>query len=704
MNKKHLQFTRALILFIFITSFLGYTGIGQTVVFSDDFSTNTSTSWTTGGVINSSAWSVTRSGDDWGGRRNTSPAQLELINDVGATGNFVGWVFASTSTGSYSSPYDQTLGLCGGLVTWTFNMRQIRPDPAGFAQTSYGLAFVLGTTSATAATAGSGYAVVLGQSGTTDPVRLAKFTNGLQGTLTNMIVSSTAGLTDLGAEYLSVKITFDPVTGTWQFFLRNDGSTAFADPATGTLVSQGTVIDNTYTALAMPFAGAYWQGNTAAAQTSFFDNVKVTVAQSSVINVNPSSLSDLRYPLGSGPSAAKSFLLSGSELTPLSDIIKVKGTTDFEISSDSVTYNDSISVAYVSGTLASTKVYVRLRAGLAEGTYVSENIACSGGGAVTKNVMVSGEVYKTEPNNNPSGLSATTVSYSHNTVTLSWTDATGTVLPAGYLVKGSTTGFSSISSPVDGTVVTDGGLNKNIAQGTQTYTFTGLTPSTSYYFKIFPFSNSGTDINYKTDGTVPTSVTTTIAAPVGSIDSPYSCDQAITNNTGTDKWVLGYIAGYVVSSTSVDLTPPFTSAQNTNIAIADDMFETDIAKMLFVQLPDVAIIRPNLNLYDNLSNYHKRIVLRGDLMVYFTPHKGMQNTDDYRWYEPTSSIAAANWNVSSLWSTGIPYLHDNVTLNNTVTVTAGAQCNDLTIGSEGKQVVNNGQTLIINGTATIVVP
>jgi hypothetical protein len=52
---------------------------------------------------------------------------------------------------------------------------------------SYGVAFVLAGTSTTVATEGSGYAILLGQLGTTDPIRLASFNNGLQGTLNNII-------------------------------------------------------------------------------------------------------------------------------------------------------------------------------------------------------------------------------------------------------------------------------------------------------------------------------------------------------------------------------------------------------------------------------------------------------------------------------------------------------------------------------------
>lgn len=256
---------------------MGNTANSQTSVFSDDFSTNQSATYTTSGAIGSSAWSISRSGVDFGGRRNTSPAQLELTNDASASGQVNGWAFGSTSMSSFTSPYNTTLSSNLGVVTWNFNMRQIRTDPAGFASGSYGVAYILAGSSATAFNAGNGYAVVLGQSGTTDAVRLAHYTTGLSGTLTNIITSNTSGLTDFGTEYLSVRVTYTPSTNTWELFLRNDGGSAFADPTGGTLTSQGTVVNSTYTGSSLTFMGGYWSGSTGATQTAFFDNTSVTV-------------------------------------------------------------------------------------------------------------------------------------------------------------------------------------------------------------------------------------------------------------------------------------------------------------------------------------------------------------------------------------------------------------------------------------------
>lgn len=269
--------------------------MSPTVVFSDDFSANSSTTWTTTGTIGASSWSVSRSGVDWGARRNTSPQQLELSNDTSVTANANGWSFASVPLNTIPAPYSATLSSNPGLVTWQFNMRQIRPDPAGFSSTSsYGVAYIISTnsTSPDIGIGKTGYAVTLGESGTVDPIHLVRFSGGLQGTITPIIDSNTAGLTDFGAEYLSVRVTYNPANNQWELFLRNDGTTAFADPGTGTLVSQGTVVDSTYANTAFTNMGGYWQGSTTASQTAFFDNVSISVDQPTPPNTPPIAVDD----------------------------------------------------------------------------------------------------------------------------------------------------------------------------------------------------------------------------------------------------------------------------------------------------------------------------------------------------------------------------------------------------------------------------
>jgi len=113
---------------------------------------------------------------------------------------------------------------------------------------------------------------------------------------------------------------------------------------------------------------------------------------------------------------------------------------------------------------------------------------------------------KEEPSNHVSGFSATGNGL---TVDLSWSDGGGAVTADYYLIKGSTTGFSAITDPQDSIAVTDdtdfsdGGAAVNVAYGTTNYTFENLSESSLYYFKIYSFTNSGVNSNYKTDGAIP---------------------------------------------------------------------------------------------------------------------------------------------------------------------------------------------------------
>jgi hypothetical protein len=115
-----------------------------------------------------------------------------------------------------------------------------------------------------------------------------------------------------------------------------------------------------------------------------------------------------------------------------------------------------------------------------------------------------------EPTDYPASFTATSGAYK---VILTWTDAAGTQPPRAYLIKASNA--NSIVSPVDGTPVvddpdlSDGNAAVNVLQGVQTYTFTGLPKNVPYYFEIFPYTNSGSSIDYKTSDPIPQATATT---------------------------------------------------------------------------------------------------------------------------------------------------------------------------------------------------
>ncbi len=339
---------------------------------------------------------------------------------------------------------------------------------------------------------------------------------GLSKALATASASFTGYSYAMNTTYLIVvKYTFNTGTTT------DDGVYMWVNPTPGTTeptptISIPTEASNDATGLAA-IAIRQWNAGTLAR----FDGIRVGTtwasvtppAGTSVILVTPNSLSDFNYIVGAGPSTSQSYALSGSDLTGYPDNITVTGSTNYDVSTDNSTFGSSVNVPYSSATLTSTPIYVRLKAGLIVGTYNGETISNAGGGATTQNVTCSGEVYNVEPTNHVTGFAAALGTPSHSAIEVTWTDASSETVPDGYLVKGSDVGYGSITAPADGTPEVNGTLVRNVTQGTGSYTFIGLSASTTYYFKIYPYTNSGTGIDYKTDGTVPQDDVTTDDAP-----------------------------------------------------------------------------------------------------------------------------------------------------------------------------------------------
>ncbi|HLG33024.1 MAG TPA: hypothetical protein VI362_08265, partial [Ignavibacteriaceae bacterium] len=253
-----------------------------------------------------------------------------------------------------------------------------------------------------------------------------------------------------------------------------------------------------------------------------------------LINTVPSTLSGFSYLEGAGPSASQSYSLSGSNLTPAADNITVTGSTNYEVSLNDITFGTNLNVPYTGGTLGATTIYVRLKVGLQGGAYNGELITNAGGGAPTQNVTCNGFVTKPEPTNHVTNFSGVLGTPSYYYINLNWLDAIGSTTPDGYLIKGSPFHFDSIAVPVDGVSESNSLFVQNVAQGIQAKTF-GLNSATTYYFKIFPYTNSGTLINYKTDGSVPQFSIATDNAP--SLPIIENFEYATGSNLTANGWI-----------------------------------------------------------------------------------------------------------------------------------------------------------------------
>ncbi|MEA3476819.1 MAG: choice-of-anchor J domain-containing protein, partial [Bacteroidota bacterium] len=115
-----------------------------------------------------------------------------------------------------------------------------------------------------------------------------------------------------------------------------------------------------------------------------------------------------------------------------------------------------------------------------------------------------------EPTNYPTDFASGLEGVS---VTLTWTDATGAQLPSAYIVLASDE--DNIVAPVDGIPIandpdiSDGQAALNVSYGDEECSFSSLMGNKTYYFEIYPYTNAGTNVDYKNDGTAPATTTTT---------------------------------------------------------------------------------------------------------------------------------------------------------------------------------------------------
>lgn len=300
-------------------------------------------------------------------------------------------------------------------------------------------------------------------------------------------------------------LSWDAVTNASSYTLIWNGGSAetVTSPVTKTGLINGT--SYSYSVMAVGDGTTYCATNTAAT-----GNVTPT-APIPTITLNLTTLTGFTYVAGSGPSAEQTFTVSGANLT---NNISIASSTNYEISKTTATgFTTPLTFTPAEVAIPQT-VFVRLKAGLSTASYNSEVINLTSTGADAKTVTCSGSVTAPptpEPSNHATSFGAVTGTPTYSAIIVSWTDATGSVVPDGYLIKGSSVSYGSITDPVDGTAEANGGLVKNITQGTGIYEFTGLSASTHYYFKIYPYTNSGSSINYKTDATIPQTTATTDA-------------------------------------------------------------------------------------------------------------------------------------------------------------------------------------------------
>ena len=220
------------------------------------------------------------------GNTPTSPTSLTWSEAETVSGTGASIVSNRLQEGSSTAGRDYAIVNMSGIVNypvklntstynlqWAFNFRNTRTDPSGFDASNYGIAFILGMSSSDAMTA-NGYAIVIGQSGAVNPIRLASFTGGLDANanFTDIISSGS-----YGSEYISVRVLYAPSTNTWTLFAEsNSGSFPQSDPRNTATQLGSPTVNSTYTGSTLNYLGCLWNHATGSSEYAVFDDIYIT--------------------------------------------------------------------------------------------------------------------------------------------------------------------------------------------------------------------------------------------------------------------------------------------------------------------------------------------------------------------------------------------------------------------------------------------
>jgi hypothetical protein len=206
-------------------------------------------------------------GNGWSETETSAPGSIRISSNM----VFFDGAVAGRDQISQTTPgsYETILANNACKLEWSFNMHQNALNPNGFNSGLYGVAFVLAGTTSNLLT-GQGYAVVLGNAGSTDPIRLVRYSNGLSSdaVLTNILSAGS-----FNYQMLALRVTYEPSTGIWEMFYASNAS-IFLDPLTVS-TSAGTAIDNTYTGVSLPYIGCLYNHGNVYNKWARFDNIRV---------------------------------------------------------------------------------------------------------------------------------------------------------------------------------------------------------------------------------------------------------------------------------------------------------------------------------------------------------------------------------------------------------------------------------------------
>lgn len=448
----------------------------------------------------------------------------------------------------------------------------------------------------------------------------------------------------------------------------------------------------------------------ASGQSDIYLFKRTTSPASPTITVSTATLTGFTYNHGSGPSAEQSFTVSGSNLTAN---ISLAAPTNYEISTSSGSgFGSSLTLTQSEGTVASTTIYVRLKAGLDVGDYNNENITLSSTSASDKTVTLSGSV----------GLAAPTATAATNVSTTGFTANWGAVSGAdnyeltvskveGNYIEVFSENFDGFSRGTTGTGAFSTDVSSSLNTYTQTPDWTGskvyeaggtvkmgtssalgylITPEIdlsgfsgnfTLSFKAMAWSGDATDLKIYLDDVLGETVNDL------NNDDTYTLKAyniPLTGGTASSKIKFEgkqaskgrfFLEDLVISQGTKTLTPiddsPFTVASTSKV-VSDLAAATTYAYT----------VKAKKDSYESASSDEIEV----------TTGKSV------------TSAQTGNWSANDTWSSGaVPEAKDAITVGNGHTVTQDANdasCSALTIQAGGKLIVSSGKHLTVSGDIT----
>ena len=395
------------------------------------------------------------------------------------------------------------------------------------------VASISGTTltlSASATATASSVALTIG-GGTT--IKLVRFTGGLQaGTRTNLIVPTSEFFVDSNkSTWAGIKVVYTPSTNTWSMSLRNDGL-ASASPSTSTsgMTLAGTVEESTYTSTPMSAFGFLFNHGALSSYTSntfFFDNFSCTVASTNPTVTLPTvaSITSTSATLGATVTAGVP-----AALTSRGTLMKT---------ASGVTFSDNL---LADGSNTGTGLFTHSRTGLTPETlYYYTGYATNVASTSTYAGLSTESSFRTlssPPTAQASSMTATGVSSTQ--VDVAWSAATfpsSGATAKQYLLLRATSPNSPEFTGVNGAAPTVNAnttiVSATVSSAATTYSAsTGLDASTTYNFKLIPYTYDGTNAatyNYLTSGTLATASGSTTAGAGPTLSAPTAT--SITTNS-----------------------------------------------------------------------------------------------------------------------------------------------------------------------------